>query len=155
MADNEQILDAAIEIRTQREVGKAVHDYVGSMRLALEDVQSSNVEMVRRLRDEMVELQQKNAEALLSLTEGISELVAAIAAIEPLVVNVPETILQLEQQPVNINLPRSVVQSKPVINLPEPTVVIDRQESQLPKSLRINHSDGSRSTIEFLPVPVK
>ena len=149
MADNDQILDTAIQIRSQRGVGKAVEDYVGAMRLALEDVQSTNVEMVRRLRDEMVELQQQNAEALLALTEGISDLVSAIAAIEPVVVNVPETILQLEQQPVTVNVPRSAVQSKPVINLPEPKVVIDRPESKLPKSLRIKHSDGTQSTIEF------
>ncbi len=149
MTDNEQILDTAIQIRSQREAAKAVHDYVGSMRLALEDVQATNVEMVRKLRDQMVELQQQNAEGMLSLTEAISDLVAAIAAIEPVVVNVPETTIQLEQQPVVVNVPKSAVNSKPVINLPEPKVVIDRQESKLPKNLRINHSDGTQSTIEF------
>lgn len=149
MADNGEILETGIKIRHAREAARAVDDYVGSMRLALEDVQSSNVEMVRRLRDEMVELQRNTTEAILSLTSEISDLVAVLAAVEPVVVNVPETTVQLEQQPVTVNVPKSAVQNKPVINLPEPTVVIDKPESKLPKSLRINHSDGTQSTIEF------
>ncbi len=149
MSDNNRILDTAIQIRSSREAAQAVGEYMGSMRLALEDVQASNVEMVRKLRDEMVELQQKNADALLALTEGISELVTVLAAVEPVVVNVPETTVQLEQQPVTVNVPRSAVPIQPVINLPEPKVVIDRPESKLPKSLRIKHSDGTQSTIEF------
>ncbi len=148
MAGN-RVLEKAVEVRTERVAAQVVDDYVGSIRLALEEVQTTNVEMVRRLRDEMVELVQKQADSLLSLTEQIAELVAAMAAVEPLVVNVPETVLQLEQQPVVVNVPKSAVQSKPVINLPEPTVVIDRQESKLPKIVKIKHSDGSQSTIEF------
>ncbi len=149
MAESNRILDTAVEIRTKRVLAEVVDDYAGSIRMALEEVQTTNVEMVRRLRDEMVELVQKQADGLLSLTEGIADLVAVIAAIEPVVVNVPETVLQLEQQPVVVNVPKSAVQSNPVINLPEPKVVIDRQESKLPKSLRIKHSDGTQSTIEF------
>ena len=147
---NGEIFETGIQIRHAREAARAVDDYVGSMRLALEDVQASNVEMVRALRDEMVELQQKTAEALLSLAGEISGLVAAIAAIEPVVVNVPETTVQLEQQPVVVNVPKSAVQSKPVINLPEPKVVIDRPESNLPKKVIIRHSDKTQSVIEFV-----
>ena len=73
-----------------------------------------------------------------------------MAKVEPVVVNVPETILQLEQQPITVNVPKSAVQSKPVINMPEPKVVIDRPESKLPKGLRIKHSDGTQATVEFL-----
>ena len=144
------ILETGIKIRHAREAARAVDDYVGSMRLALEDVQASNVEMVRKLRDEMVELQQNTAEALLSLTAGISELVTAIGAIEPVVVNVPETQLKLEQQPVTINLPKSAIQVKlPDIEIPEPQVVIQGSEKKMPKQLKIKHSDGTFSTIEF------
>ena len=148
MAEN--ILDTGIQIRHAREAARAVDDYVGSMRLALEDVQASNVDMVRKLRDEMVELQQNTAEALLSLTAEISELVTALGAIEPVVVNVPETQLKLEQQPVTINLPKSAIRvDVPAIEIPEPQVVIQGPERQLPKRLKIKHTDGTMSTIEF------
>ena len=149
MADNGEILEAGIKIRHAREAARAVDDYVGSMRLALEDVQASNVDMVRALRDEMVELQRGTAEAILSLTTGISDLVAAIAAIE-IVVNVPETVLSMEQQPAIINLPKSAIQVKmPAIKIPEPHVVIQESERKLPKRLKINHSDGTKSTVDI------
>ena len=149
-ADNGRILETGIKIRHAREAARAVDDYVGNIRLALEDVQASNVDMVRALRDEMVELQQKTAEALLSLTAEISELVKAIAAIEPVVVNVPETVLSMEQQPAIFNLPKSAIQVKmPAIKIPEPNVVIQESERKLPKRLQIQHSDGTVSKIEF------
>ncbi len=148
--ENGQIFETGIKIRHAREAGRAVDDYVGSMRLALEDVQASNVDMVRALRDEMVELQQKTAEALLSLTAEISELVAVLAAVEPVVVNVPETVLSMEQQPAIINLPKSAIQVKmPDIKIPEPQVVIQESERKLPKRATVKHSDGTMSTIEF------
>ena len=152
MAENDRIFDTALQIRHAREASKAVDDYVGNMRLALQDVQASNVDMVRDLRDEMVELQTKSTEAVLSLAERISELVEVLANVEPIVVNVPETNLTLEAAPVNVTLPKPPATIKPVINVPAPKVVIEKPEkpeSKMPKSLRIKHSDGTQSTIEF------
>lgn len=150
MEDNGQIFETAVQIRSAREATREVEDYVSSMRLALEGVQASNVDIVRTLRDEMIELQKKTAEALLSLTAEISELVAAIGAIEPVVVNVPETVLSLEQQPPIINIPKSAIQVKvPAIKIPEPQVVIQGSERKLPKRLKIKHSDGTSSSVEL------
>ncbi len=150
MAENDQILDAAIQIRAGREAAREVDDYVSSMRMALEGVQASNVDIVRTLRDEMIDLQRKTAEALLSLTAEISELVTALGAIEPVVVNVPETTIQLEQQPVTLNLPKSAIQVKvPDIEIPEAQVVIQESERRLPRRLKIKHSDGTSSSVEL------
>lgn len=152
MADSDQILDTAIQIRSKREAARAVEDYVGSMRLALEDVQTSNVEMVRALRDEMVEVQTKTLESQQAMIDQMAELVALLTdrLSEPLVVNVPETQLTMDQQPVNINVPKSAIQVKiPAIKIPEPKVVIQGPERQLPKGFKIKHADGTFATVDF------
>ncbi len=150
--DNGQILETGIKIRHAREAARAVDDYVGSMRLALEDVQASNVEMVRALRDEMVEVQRKTLELQQAMIDQMADLVALLADRlgEPPVVNVPQTQLTMEQQPPIINIPKSAIQEKmPVIKIPEPTIVIQESERKLPKRLKIQHSDGTVSTIEL------
>ena len=150
--DNGRILETGIKIRHAREAARAVDDYVGSMRLALEDVQASNVDMVRALRDEMVEVQTKTLELQQAMIDQVAELVALLTdrLSEPLVVNVPETQLKLDQQPVNINIPKSAIQvNLPDIKIPEPKVVIQKSERQLPKQLKIKHADGTFATIEF------
>ena len=149
---NGEIFETGIKIRHAREAARAVDDYVGSMRLALEDVQTSNVEMVRALRDEMVEVQNKTLELQQALIDQIAELVALLTdrLSEPLVVNVPETQLKLDQQPVTINIPKSAIQVKiPDIKIPEPQVVVQESERKLPKQRTIKHSDNTTSTIEF------
>ena len=151
-ADNGQILETGIKIRHAREAARAVDDYVGSMRLALEDVQSSNVEMVRALRDEMVEVQTKTLESQQAMIEQMAELVALLTdrLSEPFVVDIPQTQLTMEQQPVTINLPKSAIEVKmPPIEIPEPKIVIQGPERKLPKKLTIRHSDNTMSTIEF------
>jgi len=152
--DNGQILEAGIKIRHAREAARAVDDYVGSMRLALEDVQASNVGMVRKLRDEMVEVQTKTLESQQAMIDQVAELVALLAdrLSEPLVVNVPQTELKMDQQPVTINIPKSAIEVKmPAINIPEPHVVIQGAERKLPRRLKIKHSDGTSSSVEFEP----
>ncbi len=152
MSDNGEILEAGIKIRHAREAAHAVNDYVGSMRLALEDVQTSNVEMVRALRDEMVEVQTKTLESQQAMIEQIAELVALLTdrLSEPLVVDIPQTQLTMDQQPVVINIPKSAIQVKiPDIKIPEPQVVIQESESKMPKRLTIKHYDGTMSSIEF------
>ena len=152
MDDNGEILETGIKIRHAREAARAVDDYVGSMRLALEDVQASNVDMVRALRDEMVEVQTKTLESQQAMIDQIAELVALLAdrLSEPTIVNVPQTQLTMEQLPPVINIPKSAIQVKfPAINIPEPTVVIQGPERKLPKRLKIKHSDGTFSSVEF------
>lgn len=148
--DSGRIFDTAVQIRNARQASRSVDTFLGSMRLALEKVQPENIETVRQLHDEMVELQQKTAETLLSLTMEISDLVAVLTAVKPVVVNVPETVLQLEQQPVTVNVPKATpVQVNPVINVPPAQVVIDKPASNVPKRAMITHSDGTTSTVEF------
>ena len=150
--DNGQILETGIKIRHAREAARAVDDYVGSMRLALEDVQASNVDMVRALRDEMVEVQTKTLESQQAMIDQMAELVTLLTdrLSEPLVVNVPETQLTMEQQPPIINIPKSAIQVKiPPIKIPEPKVVIQESERKMPKGFKIKHADGTFATIEF------
>ena len=149
---NGEIFETGIKIRHAREAARAVDDYVGTMRLALEDVQASNVGMVRALRDEMVEVQAKTLESQQAMIDQIAELVALLTdrLSEPLVVDVPQTQLTMEQLPPVINIPKSAIQVKfPVIKIPEPTVVIQGAERQLPKLLKIKHADGTMSTVEL------
>ncbi len=151
-ADNGQILEAGIEIVHARHAAKAVNDYMGRMRLALEDVQASNVDMVRALRDEMVEVQTKTLESQQAMIDQVAELVALLTdrLSEPLVVNVPQTQLTMDQQPAIINIPTSAIQVKmPDIKIPEPTVVIQESERKLPKGFKIKHTDGTFATVEF------
>jgi len=150
--ENGEIFETGIKIRHAREAARAVDDYVGSMRLALEDVQTSNVEMVRALRDEMVEVQRETLESQQAMIEQIAELVSLLTdrLSKPLVVDIPQTQLTMDQQPVVINIPKSAIQvNVPDIKIPEPQVVIQESERKLPKRLTIKHSDGTISTIEF------
>ncbi len=147
------IFEKGVKIRAARaaaEVTRDTEEYVSSMRLALEGVQASNADIALSLRNEMIELQRNTGEALLSLTAEISALVTAIGAIEPVVVNVPETQLKLEQQPVTLNLPKSAIQvNVPDMKIPEPQVVIQGPERKIPKRLVIQHSDGTKATIKL------
>ncbi len=152
MADNGEILETGIKIRHAREAARAVDDYVGSMRLALEDVQASNVEMVRALRDEIVEVQTKALESQQALIDQVAELISLLGdrLSEPPVVNVPQTQLTMEAAPVTFNVPKSAIQVKiPAIKIPESKVVIQESERKMPKGLKIKHSDGTFATVEF------
>lgn len=152
MADNNRIFDTALQIRSAR----AVDDYLGSVRMALEESQENNLTAVRALRDEMVEGQQAFLESQNQLVDAVREfmgqmtdLVAALGDLTP-VVNIPETKVTLQQQPVQVNVPKTTVNVKPtVVNIPEPKVTVEMPEKKLPDRLTIKHSDGTQSTIEF------
>lgn len=150
------VLEAALAIRSARAVEDA---YTGS-RMALERTTEDNVQASRALRDEMVDLvgqMLEQQQAILSSQEQlIGQLVAMTTVLterlsEPVVVNVPQQQVTLEQQPVTVNVPKSTVQVNPVINpvVKAPDVVVEAAERTLPKRITIKHSDNTTSTIEF------
>ena len=154
MADNKnRIFDAALEIRSAR----SMNDYLGSVRMALEESQESNLDTTRALRDEMVESQQKFLESQNQLVDVVQELMGQMTELvsslrdlsTPPVVNIPETKVILKQ-PVTVNVPKTAVNVKPtVVNIPEPKVTVEMPEKKLPTRATIKHSDGTMSTIEF------
>ena len=161
MADNNRILDIAMQIRSAR----VVDEYMGSMRLALDETLRTNVDSVRAVRDDMVvmqtnaseaqdkilESQAKILESQQTLIDSVVELIAAIGERmkDPVQVNVPETIVNVEVAPATVTIPKPPAQIKPVItvNVPEPKT--EKTASKLPKRITINHSDGTSSTIDL------
>jgi len=147
-------LDVALEIRRARDMANQIVNEreVKTQRMAAEVEQQNATERQNELLEMIVEL-------LLTLRDR-----------EPPeqptpVVNIPEAVLRLEQQPVTVNVPEmrpvvNVPESQSVVNLPEMVVnlppstvnVPEAQvhvESKLPKMVVIEHSDGTQSRIRF------
>jgi len=161
MTEENRIFNAALAVRSAR----AVDDYVGSIRMAHQEMQQTTIETTQALRDEMAErqlqtsemqlqtseMQERTLEAMQAMIDQMAQLMTFLAdrLSEPVVVNLPETRLRMDQQPVTVNVPKAVIQVNPVINAPKPSVVIEKAESKLPKRITIKHSDGTQSTIEI------
>lgn len=145
--NDQQITATALAIRSAR----TMEDYVGTVQNATKlAVDQSNTDGLDSLRDEIIELQERSLELQESLVSAVVEMVAAFRDAVPLVVNVPETNLTMQQQPVTVNLPKAApVQVKPVIKVPAPKVVIDKKEHKVPKRATITHSDGTTSIIKI------
>ena len=142
-----QITETALAIRSAR----AMEDYVGTVQNATKlAVNQSNTDGLDSLRDEIIELQQRSLEVQEKLVSGVAEMVASLRDAGPLVINVPETKLTMQQQPVTVNVPKAApVKISPVIKVPATKVVIDKQKHAIPKRATITHSDGSTSIIKI------
>jgi hypothetical protein len=145
--NGQQITATALAIRSAR----AMEDYVGTVQSATKlAVEQSNTDGLDSLRDEIIELQQRSLELQENLVSAVVEMATSFKDAVPLVVNVPETNLTLQQQPVTVNLPKAApVQVKPVIKVPATKVVIDKQKQAVPKRATITHADGSTSIIKI------
>ncbi len=154
MTEEERIFNAALAVRSAR----GVHDYIGFSRMAVEQMQQANVESNEILRNDTIarqeqalEAQQQTLEAMQAMIDQMAQLMTFLTdrLSEPVVVKIPETRLTMDQQPITVNVPKTTVQVNPVVTIPEPSVVIEKSESKLPKRLTIKHSDGTQSTIEI------
>lgn len=149
-------LDVALEIRRARDMANQIVNErdVKTQRMAAEVEQQNATDRQNELLEMIVEL-------LLSLKDREPPEQPAP------VVNIPEAVLKLEQQPVTVNVPElrpvvNVPESQSVVNLPEMVVNLPQLastvnvpeaqvhvESKLPKMVVIEHSDGTQSRIRF------
>ena len=167
MATDQQITSTALAIRNARapEVNgqqatenafslrssRAMEGYVATVEKVTKlAVNKSHAEGLDALREEVLEIQKRSLEVQENLIAAIAEMLSSLRDAGPLVVNVPETKLTMQQQPVTVNLPKaSPVQLAPVIKVPQTKVVIEKPEKKVPKRAIIKHSDGTQSTIEI------
>lgn len=145
--NGQRVTETAFAIRSAR----AVEDYVGTVQKATKlAVDQSNTEGLDSLRAEIIELQERSLEVQEKLVSAIADMVASLRDAGPLVVNVPETKLTMQQQPVTVNVPKvAPVRVAPVIKVPQTKVVIEKAEKKIPKRAVIKHSDNTTSTIEI------
>lgn len=152
--NDRHITETALAIRSARAMQdstQAMGDYLGTAQEAMNlALSQSNPEGLDSLRDAIVDLHRTSLEMQEQLVSSIADMVAALRDADPLVVNVPETNLTLQQQPVTVNLPKAApVQVNPVIKVPATKVVIDKKEHKVPKRATITHSDGTTSIIKI------
>ena len=151
MVDRQEVAAMALSIRGARSVQDHLSNVENATRLALDQSQQRQFEDLQELRDEIMASQRKSAELQQALISQLGELVSLITdrLSTPPVVNVPRTEVTLEQQPVNVTVPKTAITMRPTIKIPETQVVIQPPEREVPRRAVITHSDKSTSMIEF------
>lgn len=152
--NDRHITETALAIRSARAMQdstQAMGDYLGTAQEAMNlALSQSNPKGLDSLRDAIVDLHQTSLEMQEKLVSSIADMVAALRDADPLVVNVPETKLTMEQQPVTVNVPKAApIKVNPVIKVPQTKVVIEKPDRKVVKRAIIKHSDGTTSEIEF------
>ena len=148
MAERNDLINAAIEMRTARAFNDRM-DQMGKVhRLQIEDQLADAIALRDEIKQQM-DQQDGNIAELLRRVMDVMERFESFIETPPKTV---EANVKLEQQPVNVNLPEMSVsvpvpRVEPVINTPSASVIVEPCE--MPKKAIIKHSDGTQSTIEF------
>ena len=143
----DDILTTAMAVRTADSIDQHLGNVQHITRMALDD--STNA--VQTMRDEVIDSLRETNEMNAKLIEQLSELLTFFKQWVPTtpIVNVPHTNVTLNQQPVEVNVPKAALSFNPTVNVPEVQVRIDRPPMDLPKTATVKHSDGSQSFINF------
>ena len=153
-AQSNSRLGRGIHLKIQSTIKDHVDTLNEATRMALTDTLEQNQD----IRDEVLTLQraafteqqqllEQTVASQVQLMEALSELIATLNDRLAQPINVPKATITLKQQPVNVMLDK--VDLQPIINIPEPKVVVQTESDNRPKRAKITHSDGSQTTIEF------
>jgi len=145
----DSVLQHAMAIRESREPEKLAP----AITEALDRAQAEHLDTIDNLSEVIQMAQKQNStdidgilKSQLELTRQLAELMASfkrdmIRIMEmketPPQINIPETVVQIEQDPVVVNVPKPAA----------PQVIVEKAE--FPSQMRLDHSDGTTTMVRF------